>query len=87
MQVDYKKCYRQRTENIEKRGIEKPITEAPLITVPMEHRVKQANKGIGELMHNYISNTIYLVICLLNLAIRLDVNIIGTTHRKIKSAR
>ena len=75
------------TENREKRGIEKPITEAPLITVPMEHRVKQPNKGIGELMHNYIVHTIYLVICSLNLAILLDVDIIGTIHRKIKSAR
>ena len=75
------------TENREKRGIEKPITEAPLITVPMEHRVKQANKGIGELMHNYIGNTIYVVICSLNLTIRFDVYISGTNQRKIKSAR
>ena len=72
----------------QKRGeTEKPITEVPLITIPMENRVEQANKVIGELMHKYIGNTIYLVICSLNLTICLDVDIIGPTHRKMKSAR
>ena len=37
---------REQIENgqgIQRQGTEKPITEAPLIPIPMEHQVEQAN--------------------------------------------
>ena len=85
-EVRLEKCYRQRTENIEKRDNGETNYGGPSNCCTNGTPVKQANWGIGELMHNYIGTTIYLVICSLNLTIQLDIDIIGTTHRKIKSA-